>query len=182
MAIQHVDITDPNIHEPKGASTASVNTVYVMNGTGSGEYKKIGSAQLDMESLEDTLQADLNAGDLTVKGLFYVAGVIPDVSTAQSVLVPIIKDCVVRGASFVLGGAITTSNATLQVKNSAGATMGSDVTIPYSGSAKGNQFSFTATGNNSLTGPTYIEVTTDGASDTAQPVFFTIEYEYTVND
>ena len=43
---QHVDITDPNIHEPKGVSSAPVNQVYVANGTGSGTWKKIDSASL----------------------------------------------------------------------------------------------------------------------------------------
>lgn len=38
MAVEHVDIDDPNIHEPKGASAASVDTVYVSNGAGSGTW------------------------------------------------------------------------------------------------------------------------------------------------
>jgi hypothetical protein len=38
MAIEHNIITDPHIHEPKGVSTAAVDTVYVANGAGSGEW------------------------------------------------------------------------------------------------------------------------------------------------
>jgi hypothetical protein len=41
MAIEHVNITDPNIHEPKGAAAAGVNTSYVSNGAGSGSWVKI---------------------------------------------------------------------------------------------------------------------------------------------
>lgn len=37
--MQHVDITDPNIHEPKGASTAPAGSVYVANGAGSGSWE-----------------------------------------------------------------------------------------------------------------------------------------------
>jgi len=35
---QHSKITDPNIHEPKGASTASANQVLVANGDGTTEF------------------------------------------------------------------------------------------------------------------------------------------------
>lgn len=38
MAIEHNIITDPNIHEPKGASTAASGTMYVSNGAGSGSW------------------------------------------------------------------------------------------------------------------------------------------------
>lgn len=38
MTIQHAIVTDPNIHEPKGASTALVDTVYVADGLGSGNW------------------------------------------------------------------------------------------------------------------------------------------------
>jgi len=37
--MEHKIITDPNIHEPKGASAASLDTVYVANGSGSGDWK-----------------------------------------------------------------------------------------------------------------------------------------------
>lgn len=41
MAIEHKDITDPQIHEPKGTATALVDTIYVANGAGSGTWKKL---------------------------------------------------------------------------------------------------------------------------------------------
>lgn len=37
--IQHKDIPDSERHEPKGISSASAETVYVANGSGSGEWK-----------------------------------------------------------------------------------------------------------------------------------------------
>jgi len=46
MSIEHVDITDPELHEPKGASTAAVDNVYVANGTGSGTWEKITNTSL----------------------------------------------------------------------------------------------------------------------------------------
>lgn len=39
--IEHVNITDPNIHEPKGVSTATTNEVYVADGAGSGSWKTV---------------------------------------------------------------------------------------------------------------------------------------------
>lgn len=37
--VQHKDITDPDIHEPKGASTATSGQVYVADGAGSGSFQ-----------------------------------------------------------------------------------------------------------------------------------------------
>lgn len=38
MATEHSTITDPEIHEPKGAAAASVGEVYVADGAGSGAW------------------------------------------------------------------------------------------------------------------------------------------------
>jgi hypothetical protein len=46
MTIQHANIPDGKIHEPKGISTASSGTVYVSNGAGSGVWKKTDSTIL----------------------------------------------------------------------------------------------------------------------------------------
>lgn len=37
--VQHNALTDPNIHEPKGISTATEGKVYVANGSGSGTWQ-----------------------------------------------------------------------------------------------------------------------------------------------
>lgn len=46
MAVEHVDITDPELHESKGVSTATVNQVYSANGTGSGTWQKVKNVNL----------------------------------------------------------------------------------------------------------------------------------------
>ena len=46
MSIQHSLITDPNIHEPKGASTAASGASYIANGAGSGTWKKTDSLSI----------------------------------------------------------------------------------------------------------------------------------------
>lgn len=47
MAIQHRDITDPNLHEPKGASSAGTGTVYISNGAGSGAWGNLPPSSLE---------------------------------------------------------------------------------------------------------------------------------------
>ena len=37
--VEHVNITDPDIHEPKGVVTATVGDVYVADGAGSGSWQ-----------------------------------------------------------------------------------------------------------------------------------------------
>ena len=41
MAVEHSAITDPDVHEPKGASTASSGRYYRADGAGSGAWKPI---------------------------------------------------------------------------------------------------------------------------------------------
>lgn len=47
MAVEHVDITDPQIHEPKGVSTATANQIYVADGAASGDWQKVTNTCLD---------------------------------------------------------------------------------------------------------------------------------------
>jgi len=51
MAIEHKNIPEAGLHEPKGASTAASDRVYVSNGLGSGEWAKVDA---------DTLQGTVN--------------------------------------------------------------------------------------------------------------------------
>lgn len=45
--VSHATLTGSNLHEPKGASTALINTVYVSDGAGSGTWQTIGNSQTD---------------------------------------------------------------------------------------------------------------------------------------
>jgi hypothetical protein len=42
MAIQHSNIPDAQLHEPKGVASAALNTSYFADGSGSGDWKKVG--------------------------------------------------------------------------------------------------------------------------------------------
>lgn len=46
MSIEHRDIPDANLHEPKGVSIAGANTGYIANGSGSGTWRKLRSTDL----------------------------------------------------------------------------------------------------------------------------------------
>jgi hypothetical protein len=44
--VSHASLTGANLHEPKGADTATANKVYVSNGSGSGTWQKLAPPQL----------------------------------------------------------------------------------------------------------------------------------------
>lgn len=46
MSIQHKNIPDAELHEPKGVAGATANTAYFANGSGSGSWKKVGTETL----------------------------------------------------------------------------------------------------------------------------------------
>lgn len=45
--LEHKDVNDPNRHEPKGASTATADSVYASNGAGSGSWKRVTGPMID---------------------------------------------------------------------------------------------------------------------------------------
>ncbi len=175
--VQHSAITDPEIHEPKGASTASADTVYVADGAGSGTWEKVTSDSLNKSSIDTFIQASIDAEDVVAPYKFVATAVIADISTAQSVYVPVPDDCTILGATLVLGGAITTADASISFADGAGNSLGTAVTVAFTSSAAGDIDSFSATTNTALTGPTFVKITTDGASDTAVPLYITLAFE-----
>lgn len=179
--IQHSAITDPQVHEPKGASTASANTVYVSNGAGSGTWQVLTTDSLDFADIVTEIQADLDDGTLDITGRYWIYATIADISTASSIIVPVIRDSTVLSARGVLGGPITVANAEVTFTNAAAASMGTPLTVTFTGSAKGDGYTFTATGNNVLVGPTWFEIATDGGSTDAQPFTILIELETIIN-
>lgn len=68
VEIQHKDVTDPQIHEPKGISAADEGQVYVADGEGSGVWLKLSPSDLDFEQAEfdnTTLEPDVTARTLS---------------------------------------------------------------------------------------------------------------------
>lgn len=57
MAIEHRNIPESGLHEPKGASTAPLKTVYLSNGAGSGTW-----SQVDADTLKGALSSSSPSG------------------------------------------------------------------------------------------------------------------------
>lgn len=150
---EHSALTGAELHEPKGIDAAAVDTVYVADGAGSGTYTAVGSLLTDIYNV-----------------------LIDDVSTADTVYVPIINAGSVTKVVSVLEGSISTADSTIDVKNSSASSMGT-LTISQSGSAAGDTDVLSPVSNNSLSVNDYITVETDGASATARKLWITVFVE-----
>lgn len=175
---EHSTITDPNIHEPKGVAAASAGFIYVADGSGSGAWQQIDASSIDLSGVTSEVQDELDSGTMEVLGRTCVTSVIPDVSTASSILVPVPMDCTLTRARAVLGGTIA-GTAVITFQNSSAAGMGTPLSFTDVG--KGSGSTFTPSGSNTFTGPTWFEVLTDGGSTNTVPLYLTFEFEYILN-
>lgn len=94
MAVEHDDITDPKIHEPKGIAAASADQVYVADGAGSGTHKIIVPTNIVLiESASDFPSAVAGVRTLAAATTYLVSG-----------SVSIGSDRLVMGAATLLKG------------------------------------------------------------------------------
>lgn len=49
--IEHSELPDELLHEPKGASTAAAGTVYIADGAGKGSFTKLPTSSLDITAV-----------------------------------------------------------------------------------------------------------------------------------
>jgi hypothetical protein len=145
----HSALTGADLHEPKGADSASAGQVYVATGAGSGTWS----------ARQYTLTA-----------------VIADVSTAETVYVAVPYSGNVVRVTSVLEGAISIADATITVSDNASNSMGT-LTITQSGSAAGDVDTLTPASNQDVTDNDYITIATDGASSSANKLWLTIVIE-----
>lgn len=175
--VEHVDIADGERHEPKGIAAAAANTVYRANGAGSGTWGLIPTASIDLTALYAAIEAAIDGATIAIKRQFVATAVIPDVSTPKIIYMAVPDSCTILGAHMVLGASITVADAVVSFKDASGASLGATVTITQAGSLPGDEFSFAATTNVDLTGPTYIQIETDGGSTTAAELYITVAFE-----
>jgi hypothetical protein len=154
MPTEHSTIADPDIHEPKGAASATSNQVYVADGGGSGTWT-----------------------DLTK---YYALTIeLDDISTSSSSYVAVPYNGTVTKVTAVLHDTIATADATLTSKiNGTDITTGS-LTVAFSGSAGGDVDETTPTAANTVVAGDYLEVATDGASTNAVRSTITFLISYT---
>ena len=148
--VNHSTLTDPYLHEPKGVATASSGDVYVADGAGSGSW-----------TAKETLI------ELSLEGY------LEDVSSVETVYVPIPFAGTISKVLTVLEASISSANSTVTVKNSAGSSMGT-LTIAHSGSAAGDVDTLSPTSNNVVTADSFITVESDGASTNSAKLRFVV--------
>lgn len=163
---EHRNLTGASLHETKGASTASANTVHKADGAGATSWSKLTSVNVDTTSI-----FNVNKHWLIVN--------IPDVSTADLVLVPFTTASTLTKATAILHAAITGTDSVLTFTNSTGPSTVGTLTITQSGSAEGSTFTFTPSVNNAFTAATYMKIATDGASSTAVRLTLLLEFTQT---
>lgn len=96
--IEHSQLTDPDLHEPRGASTAVASRVYVSDGLGSGSWQ-----QVPLTALAPTAQAFegqlFTAYDVQASGTH--AGTFPNATWVQRTLTHVTNNDI-AGASLAL--------------------------------------------------------------------------------
>jgi hypothetical protein len=153
--VNHSTLTDPYLHEPKGAASASSGEVYVANGAGSGAW-----------TAKETLI------ELSLEGY------LENVSAVEKVYVPIPFAGTVVKILTVLEAVISSANSTVTVKNAAGSSMGT-LTITASGSAAGDVDTLIPVSNNTVTADSFITIESDGASTNTAKLRFVVVLDRT---
>lgn len=110
------------------------------------------------------------------KSYVVLQAVLADVSTAETVLIPVGVAGTILRVDSVLEGAITTADATVTLKTSADDAIASLV-ITQSGSAAGDIDTDAAPTNATLTAGSYLKLATNGNSDTARKLWVSILVE-----
>jgi hypothetical protein len=157
----HKDLTGVDLHEPKGAAAASANTIYTSDGAGSGTWSKVTVNSIDATSIKN-----INERRLLI--------VLPDVSAASSVIVPVSETCALVSVYGMLNGAITVANSNLTVYKNGVTNLGTAV-VAFAGSAKGDDYTISASANTLASGD-YIEIASDGGSTTTMPMTFILVF------
>lgn len=160
----HVNLTGADLHEPKGAESASTGTVYVSDGAGSGSWTKIGTAEIDTAEV-----FNVNKGKLSV----YFA----DIGTAGSIYIPWSSDVTITKITTAVHTAPTTTDTVLTCYNGTGVSMGT-ITVAFGGSA-GDLDSLTPASNNTLTANQVMRIASDGGAANTVAVTIVIDYTWT---
>ena len=150
MTTAHSVLTGSDLHEVKGASSASADTVMVADGAGSTVFEKITSDSIDSTSIFNTNK-------------FLLSFTFTDVSTARTMYIPIPYGCTVVKAWSALDATIATADCVFTLSNNAGGSMGT-ITIGYSGSAAGDVDSLSPSTNNTFTAGQKMSIASNGAS------------------
>lgn len=162
----HASLTGSNLHEPKGVASASANTVYVANGSGSGTWQTLTSSSINTSSI-----LNVNKYKFAVQ--------MDDISTADFILVPVPSAATLTKCTVIINNAITSADSVLTFTNSTGPVSLGTLTIANSGSAEGTRFTFTPSSNNAFTAGAYLKIANDGGSSTTCKATLFLEWTLT---
>lgn len=161
----HKDLTGSDLHEPKGVSSASGNTTYFANGSGSGTWRKVVAGDIDTSSV-----FSLNKALITLQ--------FEDIADTETLLVPLTSNMTLTKITFVLHGAITAANSIVTVTKNSATAVGSQ-TITYSGSGEGTTFTLTTFTNNTFAPGDYLKLVSDGGATGPQRCSVLLEFNWT---
>lgn len=160
--VQHAALTGAELHEPKGASTASADEVWVADGLGSGAFQKITTDQLD------TTIVDINKRQIALQVENFTAG--------STWMLPFTRNTTINKITTVISAATTTSDTTIAITKNSVSSLGS-ITVAYSGSAAGDIDSLTPASNNTFVNGDFMRIVLSGGSGTSN---MTILIDYTL--
>lgn len=146
----HRDLTGSDLHEPKGISTANAGTSYISNGSGSGNWTLIGPANINQAEV-----LNLNKYSLVYE--------FKDISTPNTVFIPVTRNSQLVGITGVLNGVITGNNSKIEFKNGGLLSMGL-FDISYTTSGAGVMTNMVPSTNTTVYAPSFISLTCDGLS------------------
>lgn len=149
MATEHVDITDPEIHEPKNASLANAGQVYVSDGLGSGAWQFVD---------------------------YSITVAITAANSAASFWVTVPFACKLLKAYGVVNSTFDT-NQTVSFEIGGVPITGGTISLTTSGSAAGNIYLSTPSADNTLGAGNALEIVNSGGS--GSPFIITITLVFT---
>lgn len=156
---EHSTLTGSELHENKGAASASNDTVATAT-AGATVWKKLTTANLDSTSFFGTNQ-------------FVFQTRFADVSSPDSSLIVFPFACTVNKIVVTLSAAITVADSIVTSKNHSGGSMGT-ITVAYTGSAAKSVFSLSPVSNNVFGANEVFSIETDGGSTTTSALSISV--------
>lgn len=147
LNVEHKNLTGADLHETKGAATASAGTLLKADGAGGAQFVDV-------------------VGGLKTANKAFVTGAFADISNVESIFIPVPATGVVSKIFVTLKNAITVANSIVTAKINGVAMTGLSITITQAGSAPGSTFSGTPSGANAVVEGGSIEIISDGGSTT----------------
>lgn len=149
----HASLTGANLHENKGVSGASDNTVATAS-SGATVWQKVNKNMMDSTSVKNTNTLSVQTH-------------IMDISAASSGWVAVPLACKVIKIYITVDGAVD-ADTVVTAKIGGASVTGGATTLTASGSAAGSSFNATPSAANTLTAGQAIEFAGDGGASTAR--------------